>query len=370
GVRREAGATIPSIAMAFLLENQMPLVALETSRQKLVLSVIEEYHGPIVSTVAEVLMRADRTTLAELTRLVLRDQGIMGVSRAGKTRTKVTAANVKESLLIMTQHNMVAAAMPTEKEMRKARASSSGPGNIRLHYTLLPLEVLVRTRGPQFHSHAAKTFSKVAGLVVDCFLRHGRRTLPDVKEELLRREGEAAMARKALANPEDEDEDDEDDHVQEVTSESIQKSFEELVMKKYIDKVPKLDLVTPTVEPEKAKKPSMTFAAPAGSGGGGSSSNGKPTSAAANGQNGRNKELAERQQKGAAQTSARKRRILGDSNSSGVDGGNGDDDDSDDDDELPVEMRNMVNSMEGGFDGANDGRPPPAKRKKTTANGR
>lgn len=35
-----------------------------------------------------------------------------------------------------------------------------------------------------------------------------------VKEELLRREGEAARARKALANPEDEDEDDEDDHVQ------------------------------------------------------------------------------------------------------------------------------------------------------------
>ncbi|CBJ29990.1 hypothetical protein Esi_0170_0035 [Ectocarpus siliculosus] len=299
--------------MAFLLESQMPLVALESSRRKLVLSVIEEYHGPIVSTVAEVLMRADRTTLAELTRLVLRDQGIMGVSRAGKTITKVTAANVKESLLIMTQHNMVAAAMPTEKEMRKARASSSGrSGNIRLHYTLLPLEVLVRTRGPQFHSHAARTFSKVAGLVVDCFLRHGRRTLPDVKEELLRREGEAARARKALANPEDEDEDDEDDHVQEVTPESIQKSFEELVMKKYIDKVPKLDLVTPTVEPEKAKKPSMTFGAPAGSGGGGSGNGSKSKSAsAANGQNGRNKELAERQQKGAAQTSARKRRMLG-----------------------------------------------------------
>ncbi|CAM9596894.1 unnamed protein product, partial [Ectocarpus sp. 8 AP-2014] len=301
------------VAMAFLLESQMPLVALESSRRKLVLSVIEEYHGPIVSTVAEVLMRADRTTLAELTRLVLRDQGIMGVSRAGKTITKVTAANVKESLLIMTQHNMVAAAMPTEKELRKARARSSGPsGNIRLHYTLLPLEVLVRTRGPQFHTHAARTFSKVAGLVVDCFLRHGRRTLPDVKEELLRREGEAAKARKALANPEDEDEDDEDDHVQEVTSESIQKSFEELVMKKYIDKVPKLDLVTPTVEPEKAKKPSMTFGAPAGSGGGGSGNGSKSKSAsAANGQNGRNKELAERQQKGAAQTSARKRRMLG-----------------------------------------------------------
>lgn len=45
---------------------------------------------------------------------------------------------------------------------------------------LMPLEVLVRTRGPQFHSHATATFSKVAGLIVDCFLRHGRRTLPDV----------------------------------------------------------------------------------------------------------------------------------------------------------------------------------------------
>lgn len=39
----------------------------------------------------------------------------------------------------------------------------------------------------------------------------------------------------------------------EVTAEGIQKSFEELVMGKYIDKVAKLDLVTPTVEPEKAK---------------------------------------------------------------------------------------------------------------------
>lgn len=46
-------------------------------------------------------MRADRTTLAELTRLVQRDQGIMGVSRAGKTKTKVTAANVSVSSLVV-----------------------------------------------------------------------------------------------------------------------------------------------------------------------------------------------------------------------------------------------------------------------------
>lgn len=39
-------------AMAFLLENQMPLMALEPSRQKLVLSVMEEYHGPIVAVSA------------------------------------------------------------------------------------------------------------------------------------------------------------------------------------------------------------------------------------------------------------------------------------------------------------------------------
>lgn len=39
----------------------------------------------------------------------------------------------------------------------------------------------------------------------------------------------------------------------EVTAENIQKSFEQLVMGKYIDKVPKLDLVTPGLEPEKAK---------------------------------------------------------------------------------------------------------------------
>ena len=39
----------------------------------------------------------------------------------------------------------------------------------------------------------------------------------------------------------------------EITTEGIQKSFEELVIGKYIDKVAKLDLVTPTVEPEKAK---------------------------------------------------------------------------------------------------------------------
>lgn len=45
-------------------------------------------------TVAEVLMRAELMTLAELTRLVMRDQGIMGVSRAGKTKTVVTSANV------------------------------------------------------------------------------------------------------------------------------------------------------------------------------------------------------------------------------------------------------------------------------------
>lgn len=50
---------------------------------------------------------------------------------------------------------------------------------------LLPLEALVRTRGPLFHSHASATFSKVAGLIVDCFLRHGRRTLPDVSGRLV-----------------------------------------------------------------------------------------------------------------------------------------------------------------------------------------
>lgn len=43
------------------------------------------------------------------------------------------------------------------------------------------------------------------------------------------------------------------DSAAEVTAEGIQKSFEKLVMGKYIDKVAKLDLVTPTVEPEKAK---------------------------------------------------------------------------------------------------------------------
>ncbi len=50
----------------------------------------------LLQAVAEVLMRADRMTLAELTRLVQRDQGIMGVSRAGKTKVKVTSANVRE----------------------------------------------------------------------------------------------------------------------------------------------------------------------------------------------------------------------------------------------------------------------------------
>eukprot|EP00752_Nemacystus_decipiens_P005102 g4630.t1 len=370
--------------MAFLLESQMPVTALEPSRQKLVLSVIEEYHGPIVKTVAEVLMRADRTTLADLTRLVQRDQGIMGVSRAGKTKTKVTAANVKESLLIMTQHNMVSAEMPTEREMRRARANASaGAANatIRMHYTLLPLEVLVRTRGPQFHSHASSTFSKVAGLIVDCFLRHGRRTLPDVKEELLSREREATRARKAqqagACSGADEEEEDEDE---EMTAEDIQKSFEELVMGKYIDKVAKLDLVNPTVEPEKAKKPSMTFGAPSGSTNeakGNGSSNGKASGVSA-GPNGKNTELAARQQKGAAQTHARKRRILGhdSTGSSGMEGGANNSDDSDDEDELPVEMRNMVNmsmgSMGAGFSGGaagnDDDRPPPAKRKKV-ANG-
>ncbi|CAM9690080.1 unnamed protein product, partial [Pylaiella littoralis] len=358
--------------MAFLLESQVPLAALEPSRQRLLLSVIEEYHGPIVSTVAEVLLRADRTTLAELTRLVQRDQGIMGVSRAGKTRTKVTTADVKESLLIMTQHNMVAAEMPTEKEMRRARPNGSGPGNVRMHYTLLPLEALVRTRGPLFHSHASATFSKVAGLIVDCFLRHGRRTLPDVKKELLSKAQEAARTREALANFDEDDSDGaEGAACSEVTAESIQKRFEELVMGKYIDKVPKLDLVNPTVGPEKATKPSMTFGAvSAGVGGGNKGAKGGGGAA---GPNVKSKELAARQQKGAAQANARKRRILGhDSNGGGkgTDGGQGDSDSGDD--QLPVEMRNMVNSIGGssgsGGGGSADGNNRPAKRKKT-ANG-
>lgn len=41
-------------------------------------------------------------------------------------------------------------------------------------------------------------------------------------------------------------------HGAEVTYDAVQRSFEELVMGKYIDKVPKLDLVTPGAEPEKA----------------------------------------------------------------------------------------------------------------------
>lgn len=35
--------------MAFLLDRQMPLTSLEPSRRRLVLSVIEEFHGPIVA---------------------------------------------------------------------------------------------------------------------------------------------------------------------------------------------------------------------------------------------------------------------------------------------------------------------------------
>lgn len=45
----QARYRLKKTAMAFMLENQMPLTSLEPSRQKLVLSVIEEYHGPIVS---------------------------------------------------------------------------------------------------------------------------------------------------------------------------------------------------------------------------------------------------------------------------------------------------------------------------------
>lgn len=39
----------------------------------------------------------------------------------------------------------------------------------------------------------------------------------------------------------------------EVTVDKIQKTFEEMVMAKYVDKVKKLDLATPGVEPEIAK---------------------------------------------------------------------------------------------------------------------
>lgn len=49
----------------------------------------------------------------------------------------VFVAQVKESLLIMMQHNMVKAAMPTEREMRRARASgNSRTANVRLHYSV------------------------------------------------------------------------------------------------------------------------------------------------------------------------------------------------------------------------------------------
>lgn len=56
-------------------------------------------------------MRAEKLTLAELTRLVQRDQGIMGVSRAGKTKTKVTVANVSHRdtgcARVQMQHSVV-----------------------------------------------------------------------------------------------------------------------------------------------------------------------------------------------------------------------------------------------------------------------
>ncbi|CAN0128070.1 unnamed protein product [Ascophyllum nodosum] len=290
--------------MAFLLETQLPKPGLESSRRNLVLSVLEEYHGPIVATVAEVLMRTERTTLAELTRLVQRDQGIMGVSRAGKTRTTVTASHVKESLLIMMQHNMVTATMPTERELRKAKANASRSANVRLYYTLQPLEALVRTRGPLFHYQATDKFGKVAGMVVDCFLRHGRRTLPEVKMEVLHRAEGLARIRQAQAATWGEEVDDAE---AEVTAGAIQKSFQDLVMAKYIDKVPKLDLVTAAASPEKAKKPSMTF---------GTASNGKEGAGRdggrnANGKNSKSRELEERQRKAAAQTAARKRRMIG-----------------------------------------------------------
>lgn len=45
-------------------------------------------------------------------------------------------SQVKEALLIMTQHNMVRVTMPTEREMRRARANASGVANVRLQYTV------------------------------------------------------------------------------------------------------------------------------------------------------------------------------------------------------------------------------------------
>lgn len=39
--------------MAFLLDRQMSLPSLQASHRRLVVSVIEEYHGPIVAVSAE-----------------------------------------------------------------------------------------------------------------------------------------------------------------------------------------------------------------------------------------------------------------------------------------------------------------------------
>ncbi|CAN0440297.1 unnamed protein product, partial [Discosporangium mesarthrocarpum] len=72
-----------------------------------------------MQVVAEVMVRTQKVTLVDLQRLVARDQGIMGVSKAGKTKTVVTSRNVKASLLILVHHNAVEVVMPTAAEMQK-----------------------------------------------------------------------------------------------------------------------------------------------------------------------------------------------------------------------------------------------------------
>lgn len=75
---------------------------------------------------------------------------------------------MKESLLIMTQHNMVDAAMPTEREMRRARASrnaAAGPANIKMHYTVSEL-VSMRL---QYQASDLLRYLSVSSAAVTCF---------------------------------------------------------------------------------------------------------------------------------------------------------------------------------------------------------
>jgi transposase len=98
------------------------------SQQTLVLNIVGEHFGDIVRAVAQALLRVEKSTLADIIRRVKKDIDEGPRQKGPGAQPTVSSKQVRNALLVLTQHNCLATVMPTEAELELSKPA------VRLYY--------------------------------------------------------------------------------------------------------------------------------------------------------------------------------------------------------------------------------------------